>query len=132
MGTVESIVAGNARRFPATTCQQRQDSAEPLWFALLCRDLWGTNAPKELEYALKRNGIDRSDRTCRAWAAGDSPPPVNVLLALQRDDECGKRVKAYVMRDCAAPWWIEDQLAMRVGYAALREAAAQVPRPDAG
>lgn len=91
----------------AMVCQQRQDSAEPLWFALLCRELWGANAPKELEYALTRIGHQRSDRTCRAWAAGDSPPPVNILLMLQRDPEWGERVLGYVMRECEASWWLE-------------------------
>lgn len=89
----------------ATVCRQRQDSAEPLWFAIMCRELWGPNAPKELEFALIRNRARRSDRTCRAWAAGDSPPPVNILLMLQRDHECGERVMQYVMRGCDAEWW---------------------------
>lgn len=98
----------------ATDCRQRQDSAEPLWFALLCRDLWGANAPKELQFK-----TGRSDRTCRAWAAGDSPPPVNILLMLQRDPDIGERVQQYVMRDCAAPWWREQERDRRVGRAAL-------------
>ena len=34
----------------AEACHQRQDSAEPLWFAVMCRKLWGANAPKELEF----------------------------------------------------------------------------------
>lgn len=103
----------------ATSCRQRQDSAEPLWFALLCRELWGANAPKELEYALGRIGHPRSDRTCRAWASGDSPPPVNILLMLQRDEECGERVLEYVMRDCNAPWWLDHQRAADIGRQVL-------------
>src|SRR5438309_713632 len=54
MGTVESIGVASARKFPATDCREklsRQDSAEPLWFALLCRELCGPNAPKELASA---------------------------------------------------------------------------------
>jgi hypothetical protein len=114
------IIAANAAL--ATDCQRWQDSAEPLWFAQMCRELWGANAPKELEFALKRNGLDRSDRTCRAWASGDSPPPVNILLVLLHDAEVGKRVLDYVMRDCDAPWWREHQRAERI--------AAQVDKLD--
>lgn len=106
----------------AESCRQRQDSAESLWFALLCRYLWGGNAPKDLEFALARNHDKRSDRTCRAWAAGDSPPQVNILVILQRDPQCGRKVLDYVMRDCDAPWWRELQRAERI--------AAQVDRLD--
>jgi hypothetical protein len=88
----------------ATVRHQRQDSAEPLWFAVMCRELWGSNAPKELEFK-----TGRSDRTCRAWASGGSPPPVNILLMLLTDHECGERVLDYVMRDCDALWWRELQ-----------------------
>lgn len=104
----------------ASSCRQRQHSAEPLWFAVMCRELWGANAPKELEFALTRMGHPRSDRTCRAWASGDSPPPVNILLMLQRDHECGEAVLAYVMRDCDAPWWAEQQRAVDVGRQVLK------------
>lgn len=93
----------------ATSCQSRQDPAEPLWFALLCRELWGANAPKELEF---KSG--RSDRTCRAWSSGDSPPPVNILLLLQRDPDIGRQVLDYVMRDCNAPWWHRFKRAERI------------------
>lgn len=111
MGLQESVSAFVAISASATNCRQRQDSAEPLWFAVMCRDLWGSNAPKELEY---RTG--RSDRTCRAWASGDSPPPVNILLRLMLDHDCGERVHAYVMRDCDAPWWREHQRARDIGH----------------
>lgn len=84
----------------AENCRRRQDSAEPLWFAILCRELWGANAPKELEF---RTG--RSDRTCRAWALGDNLPPLEIVLNLLRDNECGQYVLGYAMRDCDAPWW---------------------------
>lgn len=96
----------------AADCRPRQDSAEPLWFALLCRHLFGANAPKDLEYK-----TGRSDRTCRAWAAGDSPPPVNILLVLQRDHSIGRQVLDYVMRDSDAPWWLELQRAERIAAA---------------
>lgn len=112
-GTLQARIS-EATIIAATVCRQRQESAEPLWFALLCRELWGTNAPKDLEFALRRNGIERSDRTCRAWAAGDSPPPVNILLALQRDEECGGRVLDYVMRGCDASHWREHERALRI------------------
>jgi hypothetical protein len=105
--------------FRQRIAEQRQESAEPLWFAVMCRELWGANAPKELEYALKRNGIERSDRTCRAWAAGDSPPPVNILLALLHDREIGRRVEAYAMRDC--DWWQERKTKRRDLLARLAE-----------
>lgn len=103
----------------AANCRQRQDSAEPLWFAVFCRSLWGGNASKDLEFALSRNGHQRSDRTCRAWAAGDSPPPVNILLMLQRDHEIGSSVLDYVMRDCDAPWWLELNRCADIGRKVL-------------
>lgn len=109
MGAVESIRIVAANPLAATSCQQRQDSAEPLWFALLCRSLWGANAPKELQFI---NG--RSDRTCRAWASGDSPPPVNILLMLLRDQSVGRRVFDYCMRDCDAAWLLELRRAERI------------------
>ncbi len=108
------IRIGEAISASATDCRQRQDSAEPLWFAVMCRELWGANAPKELEFALARMGHRRSDRTCRAWASGDSPPPVNILLMLQRDDECGGHVLDYVMRGCGAAHWLKRERALRI------------------
>jgi hypothetical protein len=114
----------NARNAAAMDCREnlsRQDLAEPLWFAVLCRFLWGGNAPKELEYALARNGLERSDRTCRAWASGDSLPPSNIFVALWLDHAVGKRVEQYVKGDCDAPWCIADRRAMGVGYAAITE-----------
>lgn len=107
MYTTISERRGGAISPSAAICRPRQDSAEPLWFAVMCRQLWGANASKDLEYALQRNDHIRSDRTCRAWAAGDSPPPVNILLMLQRDHQCGKSVLDYVMAECSAPWWLD-------------------------
>lgn len=98
----------------ATSCQQRQDPAEPLWFAVLCRYLWGANAPKDLEAALARNGIVRSDRTCRAWAHGENPPPFTILLVLLRDAVVGDRVLDFAMSDCDAPWWLAIERAVRI------------------
>jgi len=107
MFTTISERRGGAISPSAENCQPRQDSAEPFWFALLCRHLWSTNAPKDLEFTLARAGHQRSDRTCRAWTAGDSPPPINIGAMLLRDDDVGRRVLDYVMRDCTAPWWVE-------------------------
>lgn len=98
----------------ADVCRQRQQFAEPLWFAVMCRKLWGANAPKELEF---RTG--RSDRTCRAWASGDSPPPVNILLMLLQDPECGAAILEHVMLGCEAPWWRDHQRALKIGRAAI-------------
>jgi hypothetical protein len=103
----------------AAICQPRQDSAEPLWFALLCRHLWGPNAPKDLEFALSRNNHQRSDRTCRAWAAGDSPPPINIGVMLQRDADIGRRVLEYIMRDCEAQWWLDFNRDAEIGRKVL-------------
>jgi hypothetical protein len=98
----------------ATVRHQRQDSAEPLWFAVMCRELWGSNATKELEFK-----TGRSDRTCRAWASGDSPPPVNILLMLLQDPECGAAILDHVMLGCEAPWWRDHQRALKIGRAAI-------------
>lgn len=62
-----SVTSGGAISAAATFSRQRQFSAEPLWFAVMCRHLWGTNATKELQFL-----TERSERTCRAWASGDS------------------------------------------------------------
>lgn len=105
----ESMPVAAAKQPLAEHCRQRQESAEPLWFAVFCRSLWGANAPKELEF---RTG--RSDRACRAWASGDSPPPVNILLVLLRDPDTGRRVLDYCMRDSNAHWWRELQRARRI------------------
>jgi hypothetical protein len=110
MYTTISERRGGAIYPSAENCQTRQDSAEPLWFALLCRHLWSTNAPKDLEFALSRANHQRSDRTCRAWAAGDSPPPINIGVMLLRD-QIGGRVLEYIMRDCEAQWWLDLQTA---------------------
>jgi hypothetical protein len=109
-GTI-STAARTAILPSAANCQPRQDSAEPLWFALLCRHLWGPNAPKDLEFTLANHGHQRSDRTCRAWTAGDSPPPVNIGVMLQRDELVGEKVLDYIMRDCTAQWWLDIQAA---------------------
>jgi hypothetical protein len=107
---------------PASNRPSRQDFAEPLWFAVLCRYLWGANGPKDLQAALARNGLERSDRTCRAWASGDNTPPLQIYLVLQNDAVVGSRVLHYAHQDCTAPWWQELQRAVRI--------AAQVDKMD--
>jgi hypothetical protein len=106
----------------ADGCRHRQEFAEPLWFAVLCRYLWGANGPKDLQFALARNGIERSDRTCRAWAAGDNTPPLPIYLVLQNDAVVGERVLFFAHQDCDAPWWQEIQRAVRI--------AAQIDKLD--
>jgi len=104
-----NVCSGNALPLEPTSHAQRQHSAEPLFFALLCRELWGANAAKELQFRL-----GRSERTCRAWAAGDSPPPINVLVALLHEDDCGAAVLVYIMRGSAAAWWRAHERALRI------------------
>lgn len=93
----------------AAVCHQRQEFAEPLWFAVMCRDLWGQNAPKELEFK-----TGRSDRTCRAWTSGDSPPPVNIFLMLLSNPECGHKILNYTFRDNDTEWGRELRAALAV------------------
>jgi hypothetical protein len=103
----------------ADGCRRRQDVADPLFFAVLCRYLWGANAPKELQFALARNRIEAPDRTCRAWASGTNKPPLEVYLLLQRDEIVGSRVHDFVMFDCTASWWHAMRRAIKVGTAAI-------------
>lgn len=109
MGANLSIVGSEAILSAAENCREiskRQDSADPLWFAVMCRAIWGANAAKELRFI-----IDKSERTCRAWVSGDSEPPASVLRALQRSEEYGAAFQAYVMQECLAAWWQEQEAA---------------------
>lgn len=103
---------GQAISAVAADCQRRQISAEPLWFALMSRELWGPNAPKDLEYWLRKAELDPSDRTCRAWASGDSIP-VSTIMAILLHTPHGYRVLNWIMRDSTEPWWLELQRAIR-------------------
>lgn len=92
----------------ADNCRQWQHLADALWFAALCRELWGENAAKELCFLL-----GKSDRTCRAWAAGDCEPPARVLAHLIISDH-GLRVVSWIVRDAALTWWANVQRAIRI------------------
>lgn len=86
----------------------RHDLAEPLWFAIMCRQLWGANAPKELQFLL-----EKSDRTCRAWAAGDAIPLATILAVLIVGPQ-GGRILEHLMRESPSPWWAEHERARRI------------------
>lgn len=96
--------------------------SEPLWFAVMCRELWGPNAPKELRFIF---GDGWTERTYRAWASGDSIPPATIFVALLFGAG-GHRFLAYVMRDGQPRWWadmLEDQRQAAILRAAMREVA---------
>lgn len=98
----------------AVSCQQRQHLAEPLWFAVMCRVLWGPNASKDLKFILDAyDGRDRSERTCRAWTSGDSEPPCSVLGILMVSDQ-GRAVLDYLQREMPSLWWLALMRAERV------------------
>ena len=103
---------------PATSRQRWQHLAEPLWFAVMCREFWGTNAPKDLHFIL---GDHWSERTYRGWAAGDNEPPASALAALIASEH-GFRIVAWIVRDAFAAWWSNMQRALRI--------AAQIDKLD--
>lgn len=116
--TAISTAADSCHRQHATDAShaQRQHLAEPLWFALMCRALWPENAPKELQFILAnsaRPSLGRSDRTARAWATGESEPPVSVLLALLLSDH-GWRVLEYLLGATVLGWWTRLTRALRI------------------
>lgn len=94
----------------ATSRQRWQHLAEPLWFALMCRELWSTNGPKELQFVL---GDRWSERTYRGWTSGDNEPPASALAALIASDY-GFRIVAWIVRDAFAGWWGNMQRALRI------------------
>lgn len=106
-----SVEESEAASLPAAgLCReniQRHHLAEPLWFALMCREIFGPNAAKELQYLLSK-----SDRTCRAWASGDSEPPAGILATLIVSEH-GFRIVAWIVRGTAVVWWSNVQRALR-------------------
>lgn len=92
----------------ATFRPSRQLLAEPLWFALMCREIYGANAAKDIQFVL-----DKSERTCRAWASGESVPPSTVLWALI-DSDRGDEILKWLMRNSARPWWAAIQRARKI------------------
>jgi hypothetical protein len=97
-----------SRQLPATFPASRQLLAEPLWFAIMSRALWGANAAKELQFI-----TTRSERTCRAWASGDSEPPASVLVALLFSGHADAVLK-YILADASSEWWREHERALRI------------------
>lgn len=108
MGANLSIVGGEAISRAAEIRRHRRTSAEPLWFALMCRHLWGTNAPKELQFI-----VGGSDRTCRAWASGDTIPQSDILVALILSNQ-GRAVLDYLMSEVPMLWWLALLRAERI------------------
>jgi hypothetical protein len=111
---------GQSISAPAGSCSQRHYPAEPLWFATMCREIYGANAPKDLQYQL-----GKSERTCRAWAAGDIDPASTIFLTLLRGDD-GGRMLDIVLRDAPPKWWRdvnEDRRQAAIFRAAMREAS---------
>lgn len=74
----------------------------------MSRALWGTNAAKEIQFITQR-----SERTCRAWASGDSEPPASVFVALLFSDHADAVLK-YIFGDAASEWWREHERALRI------------------
>jgi hypothetical protein len=118
MHGTESTNVARSNSAPATFRQRWQHLAEPLWFAVMCRELWGVNAPKELGFVL----TDRwSERTYRGWSSGDNEPPASALAALIASEH-GFRIVAWIVRDTFAGWWRNMQRALRI--------AAQIDKLD--
>jgi hypothetical protein len=103
-----TVVPPDAILPTATFPASRQLLAEPLWFAVMSRALWGTNAAKELQFVTAR-----SERTCRAWASGDSEPPASVLAALLLSGNADAVLK-YILADASSEWWRGHERALRI------------------
>jgi hypothetical protein len=128
MGESESIVASSANSVAAISCREiaapddRGNILPPAgWFMRMARDLWQRKVAAHLHFLL-----GASERTCRAWASGDSEPSASVLVALLRSDQ-GGRVLAFVMAGATAPWWRELRRARIVAdaYDAQRQRIEQ-------
>lgn len=101
--------------------QRWQNFSEPLWFAVMCREVWGPNAPKELQFVF---GDRWSDRTYRAWASGDSIPQSDVLVVLLLTP-LGQKLLDYITRD-GMPKWRADELEDQRQAAIFRSAMCEV------
>jgi hypothetical protein len=74
----------------------------------MSRALWGANAAKEIQFI-----TTRSERTCRAWASGDSEPPASVLATLLLSGNADAVLK-YILGDADSEWWREHERALRI------------------
>ena len=77
----------------------------------MCRKVWQFKASAALH-----DYTGRSERTCRAWSAGDNDASATALAQLLRSDEGGS-VLDYIMQDRAPSWWRELQRARRIAEA---------------
>ena len=101
MREVSNAGTARANEVTAESCEQRIDGRvlPDLWFARMARELWQFKVAAHLHAT-----TGRSERTCRAWEAGDNEPGCTTLAQLLRSPD-GPRVLSWVMRGCDEPWW---------------------------
>lgn len=105
-GSATNVAAISCQEVSETTAiQDRGRELPDLWFARMCRDLWQFKVAAHLHFVTLR-----SDRTCRAWAAGDNDANATTLAQLLRTED-GPRVLKWVMDGCDAEWWAKLQRA---------------------
>lgn len=99
--------AENSHDGPAGKPENKSGGILPdLWFARMCRELWKFKVAAHLHFL-----SGRSDRTCRAWAAGENDSDATMLAVILRSDH-GYRALKFVMRGSDATWWIILQAAI--------------------
>ena len=119
-GESESRSVALANHFPAECCQRNcpQGAGDfrgnilphAEWFARMALELWRHKVAAHLDHLFQQSGVRFSERTCRAWGAGDNEPPARALALLLRSDD-GPLVLAWIMRDDPPQWWRKLQLA---------------------
>jgi len=85
------------------------------WFPVMAFELWYQKVAANLQVFFLQSGpeMEVSDRTLRAWASGANEPPATRLALLLRSSD-GRRVLAFIMRDCQQEWWAKFQRAERI------------------
>ena len=66
--------------------------------------LWPEKTSSHLHFLLSA-----AERTCRAWASGETKPGAETFVALLWSSE-GGRVLAHAMRNCKQQWWRDYQV----------------------
>lgn len=126
----ESTAAGSAISVAASSCREIGEPVDgdkngnilpAAWFAAVIARIWPERQrAKMLKFV---TGV-RSDRTARAWAAGDAEPSASILAALLRSN-VGDRVLGAIMAGSSAPWW-RDLREDRIMACAWRDSRRQV------
>lgn len=128
----ESIAVASANSVAAASCRESRAIEirgnilpEGGWFGRMCHALWKPAPGKRSKVPAHLHClIGGSERTSRAYAAGDAEPGAGVLVQLLRSDQ-GARVLDFIMDGSAAAWWRELRRA-RIVAAAFDAAHARI------